>query len=109
MKEYSYTTAITALLADELLPELLTNFGIPELYYDDLLQEIYLIILDYNQNKIEQIYNKGDMKFFLVRIIQNQYFSRNSPFYMKYKRFNQMKDENYTNNDNPNETERDYE
>ena len=97
-KTYNYTTAITAIVYSSMLEDILKNFKIPENYHDDLLQEIYLILLQYSQEKIEQIFNNGDMKFFLVKIVKNQYFSRNSPFYSKYKKFNQLRDENISIN-----------
>lgn len=72
-----------------LLTELCENIGVLPKDMDDFQQEIYLILLTYNQDKIIEMYNNKQLKFFMVRIIQNQYHSKNSPFYMKYKRYAQ--------------------
>lgn len=76
-----------------LLTELCENIGVLPKDMDDFKQEIYLILLEYNQDKIIELYNKKQLKFFIVRIIQNQYHSKNSPFYMKYKRYSQKASE----------------
>ena len=57
---------------------------------DDLAQEIYLILLEYDKEKIEDIYNKNQINFFISRIITNQAFSKNSPFYLNYKKLIQI-------------------
>lgn len=76
-----------------LLTELCENIGVLPKDMDDFKQEIYLILLEYNKDKIIEMYNKNQLKFFIVRIIQNQYNSKNSPFYMKYKRYSQKANE----------------
>ena len=40
------------------------------------------------------MYERKQLKFFIVRIIMNQYFSKNSPFYKKYKLYDQRQDYN---------------
>lgn len=65
---------------------------------DDLEQEIYLILLEYNEEKIIEMYNKKQLKFFIIGIIQRQYHSKTSPFYKKYKKYYTLIDENTINN-----------
>lgn len=87
-----------------LLTELCENIGVTKNNMDDFLQEIYLILLEYDEEKLIEIYNKNQLKFFMVRIILNQHHSKNSPFYMKYKRYqlkaNELTEEIIENNDN---------
>lgn len=87
-----------------LLTELCENIGVTKNDMDDFAQEIYLILLEYDEEKLIEIYNKNQLKFFIVRIIQNQYHSKNSPFYMKYKRYqlkaNELTEEIIEDNDN---------
>ena len=70
------------------------NMGVEQSYFDDLVQEIYLIILEYDDNKIIKMYEQNQIKFFITRIIKNQSFSKNSPFYKKYKMYDQRQDNN---------------
>lgn len=78
---------VEELYKTNLIIELCKNIGVSDKDMDDFTQEIYLILLEYDEEKLIEIYNKNQLKFFIVRIIQNQYNSKNSPFYMKYKRY----------------------
>lgn len=79
---------------ERLVEEICKNLGVSPKYMDDLTQEIYLILLEYNQEKLQSIYDKGQLNFFLTRIIKNQYFSNTSPFFKKYRKYYDMVDDN---------------
>ena len=79
---------------ERLVEEICKNLGVSPKYMDDLVQEIYLILLEYNQEKLQYIYDKGQLNFFLTRIIKNQYFSNTSPFFKKYRKYYDMVDDN---------------
>lgn len=85
---------IEALAKEKTVETLCTNMGVEQAYLDDLVQEIYLILLEYNEDKLIKMYERKQLKFFIVRIIMNQYFSKNSPFYKKYKLYDQRQDYN---------------
>lgn len=59
----------------------------------DIVQEVYLILLEYDDEKIADLWENGEMRFFLARIISNQLNSVTSPFYTKYRKFRRMVDE----------------
>lgn len=86
-----------------MLADLLRNMGVKGNDIDDLTQEVYLILMEYDSNKIIELWDNKQMKFWLVRVITNQYFSKNSPFYKKYKKYYQLIDGNIVNNDTENE------
>lgn len=75
------------------------NIGVDAKYKDDLIQEVILIILEYDKEKIEQLYASNQMSFFLVRIIKSQYNSITSPFYKQYRKFSALSDELSWSND----------
>lgn len=52
---------------------------------DDLYQELMVILLEYDQNKLIEIYNKGYYKWFLVKTLTNQFNSNSSPFNKLYR------------------------
>ena len=64
---------------------------------DDFVQEVYLILLDYNPEKLVELYNNKQLKYFLVGIIRRQYYSATSPYYKKYKKYYSIVDENHIN------------
>jgi hypothetical protein len=44
-----------------------------------------VILLEYNEQKLIDIYNKGYYKWFLVKTLTNQFNSNSSPFNKKYR------------------------
>lgn len=70
---------------------------------DDLIQEVYVILLEYKPEKIVDMYEKKQLKYFIVGVLQRQYHSNTSPFYKKYKKYYTLVDGNYINNDEVND------
>lgn len=82
---------------ENVLREMCTNMNVSPNDMDDFVQELYVILLEYNQDKIIELYNKKQLKFFIVGIIQRQYHSKTSPFYKKYKKYYSIVDGNQIN------------
>lgn len=53
----------------------------------DLVQMIYLILLEYDEEKLQDLWNNNQISFFLARIIINQFRSSNSPFHTIFRKF----------------------
>lgn len=53
----------------------------------DLCQMVYLILLEYDEVKLQDLWENDQMNFFLTRIILNQYRSSNSPFHTIFRKF----------------------
>lgn len=94
---------LTELYEKEIVKELIKNMGVAEGDADDLEQEIYTILLEYNSDRIIEMYNKKQLKFFIIGVIQRQYHSKTSPFYKKYKKYYSLVDENVVNNNEVND------
>lgn len=73
-------------IIDNKLVEGLVNDYMIDAFKDDIIQETYLILLEHNQKKLQQLIDKKQIRFYIARIISNQYFSSSSNFYRKYKR-----------------------
>lgn len=54
---------------------------------EDLAQMVYVILLTYDEQKIVEMYQRGELRFFIARVVQNQYRSTYSPFYRQYREF----------------------
>ena len=66
----------------------------------DLSQMVYLALLEYDEGKIVDLWEHGQINFFIARIIINQYRSANSPFYKLFRKFSALNDYNlYTDED----------
>jgi hypothetical protein len=54
---------------------------------EDLVQIIYFALLQTEAKRLDELTKSGGMKFYIIRMIENQYFSKNSPFYTEVKKF----------------------
>ena len=54
---------------------------------NDLSQEIYLDLLEKDEDKIVKLYESNQIRFFITRMIINNLHSTNSPFWCKIKSF----------------------
>lgn len=85
---------IEELYREKVIRNIITNMNVFEGDIDDLEQEVFTILLEYDVNKIIEMYNKKQLKFFIVGIVTRQYFSKTSPFYKKYKKYYSLVDSN---------------
>ena len=60
---------------------------------DDLIQDIYVLLLEKDEDLIVNLYNKGELGFYLLKVARNQLLSTNSPYYTKYIKFLAHSDE----------------
>lgn len=98
---------INELERNNTIRELCENMRVSSADIDDLTQEIYLILLEYDNEKVINMYNNKQLKFFLVGIIQRQYHSVTSPYYKKYKKYYSLIDANTINNSELNDDDLD--
>ena len=73
----------------KLLPASKNRFDCPE----DLVQDVYVLLLEKDDKLIIDLYNKGELGFYLLKIARNQLLSKNSPYYQKYIRFQSNSDD----------------
>lgn len=52
----------------------------------DLIQDIYINLLEKEDNLIETLYGTNQLKFYIVKMVVNNIHSKNSPYYTKYKK-----------------------
>lgn len=68
----------------DFLNELFDKWNCP----DDLRQMVYLDILEYKDNeKLNALNDKGELKFWLTKFVKNYWFSKTSRYYATYKRY----------------------
>lgn len=50
----------------------------------DLIQDIYIILLEKDPQVIEDLYNSNELGFYILRVCRNQLFSVNSRYFYLY-------------------------
>lgn len=98
-----FNTILIELYKERIVKNIIRNMQVAEQDADDLEQEIYTILLEYDSNKIIEMYKNKQLKYFIVGVIQRQYNSKTSPFYKKYKKYYTLVDENVVNNNEVND------
>jgi hypothetical protein len=58
---------------------------------EDLVQDIYLTLLEKDQDLLKELADKKQLIFYLTKIITNNIRSKTSPYYYKYKRYENNK------------------
>lgn len=89
---------IEKIAKEKLVEQIIKNIAKKE---DDLLndcsQDIYVDLMAKDDELIENLYENKQLNYFITRMVINQIHSKNSTFYMRYKRFTQnmegLKDE----------------
>ena len=72
---------------DKIVEEIVYNIGCRgDEDLKDLVQDIYINLLEKEDNLIETLYSTNQLKFYIIRMVVNNIHSKNSPFYTKYKK-----------------------
>lgn len=80
-------------LVDRIVNKLLSSSKNPFDCSEDLIQDIYLLLLQKDDDLIVNLYNKDEIGFYLLKIARNQLLSKNSPYYTKYIKFRANSDD----------------
>lgn len=89
------TEIIEAIARDRIVETMVTNIAHKPMSADlqDLSQMVYLILLEYDEKRLQDLWINNQMHFFIARIIINQYNSVSSPFHTMFRKFRLMVDE----------------
>lgn len=63
--------------------ELFRKFGVNE----DCQQMIFLDFLQYDNEKLNNLNDSGELKFWIVRFVKNYWFSNTSRYYATYEKY----------------------
>ena len=80
-------------LVERIVNKLLSSSKNPFDCSEDLIQDIYLLLLQKDDDLIVNLYNKDEIGFYLLKIARNQLLSKNSPYYTKYIKFKAQSDD----------------
>ena len=59
---------------------------------DDLIQDIYIYLLEKDDSKIVDLYTRGELGYFILRMVRNQLISDHSYYYYQYIRLFNLSD-----------------
>ena len=71
-------------LVERIVNKLLSSSKNPFDCPEDLIQDLYLILLEKDDDLIVNLYEKGELAYYLLKIARNQLLSVNSKYYYTY-------------------------
>ena len=80
-------------LVERIINKLLSSSKNPFDCPEDLIQDIYLLLLQKDDDLIINLYNKGEIGFYLLKVARNQLLSVNSKYYYTYIKLGANSDE----------------
>ena len=63
------------------------KYNVPQDLFDDLVQEVSMILLTYDNEKLNDIVEKKHLNAFITGILVRMCYSTNSQFYRDYRKF----------------------
>lgn len=75
----------------------------PKYYVEELTQECWLWLLTYDIEKLNDAYENKHLNALITRWLQNQFYSKTSPFYKRYVRWDNAEVELKSIGDMPDE------
>ena len=72
----------------------------PEELRYDLKAEVFLVLCEMNEDKLVGLFERNELKFYIVRIMLNMIKSDRSTFYKNYRNYTEFVDQDYTCDDN---------
>ena len=63
------------------------KYSIPLDLHNDVLQLVCLVILEYDNAKLNKIVEENHLNAFVTGILVRQLYSKNSPFYREFRKF----------------------
>ena len=90
---------IEAIAKEKLIEKIIDSYRPYQLnyYLEDLCQDIYISLLKTDDELIKSLYEKKEIAFYIRKIINNNLFSKTSPFYYNYSKFRNNLDNNLEN------------
>jgi hypothetical protein len=80
---------LSELFQSKEMAELLQKMN-PDHLRDDLKQELFLVLLETPDEKIIQLHERKELRWYTARIVMNMIASSSSPFHKKYRQFVQQ-------------------
>jgi len=71
----------------------------PEELRYDLKAEVFLVLCEMEDEKLVGLYNRNELKFYIVRIMLNMIKSDRSTFYKNYRNYTEFVDQDFVSDD----------
>ena len=80
-------------LVDRIVNKLLSSSKNPFDCSEDLIQDVYLLLIEKSDKLIVDLYERGELGYYILKVVRNQLLSVNSKYYYTYIKFGAHSDE----------------
>ena len=80
-------------LVERIVNKLLSSSKNPFDCPEDLIQDVYLLLIEKDEDLIVNLYNKGELGYYILKVVRNQLLSVNSKYYYTYIKFGSHSDD----------------
>ena len=78
---------IEKLAKEKTIEKLVKKYNINSGFKKDLCQDLYIELLNKDENLINKLYNNKEYVYYIMKMIKNNVNSITSPFYKDYEKF----------------------
>ena len=87
----SNSDIVAVVIRQGIIENALRLYNVHISHHDDLQQEVLLILLEMDNERLNDIYLNGKLSHFVTRIVRNQWCSVTSSYYSTYRKYEKKK------------------
>lgn len=82
---------VSVVIEQGIVDKALRLYGVHTSHKEDLAQEVLLILLEMDNERLNDIYDDGKLSHFVTKIVKNQWCSNTSTYYTLFRKYEDKK------------------
>lgn len=82
---------VSVVIEQGIVDKALRLYGVHTSHREDLAQEVALILLEMDNDRLNDIYEDGKLSHFITKIVKNQWCSNTSTYYALFRKYEKKK------------------
>lgn len=82
---------VSVVIEQGIVDKALRLYGVHTSHKEDLAQEVLLILLEMDNERLNDIYDDGKLLHFVTKIVKNQWCSNTSTYYTRFRKYEDKK------------------
>ena len=82
---------VSVVIEQGIVDKALRLYGVHTSHIEDLAQEVLLILLEMDNERLNDIYEDGKLSHFITKIVKNQWCSNTSVYYALFRKYEKKK------------------
>jgi hypothetical protein len=82
---------VSVVIEQGIVDKALRLYGVHTSHKEDLAQEVLLILLEMDNERLNDIHEDGKLSHFVTKIVKNQWCSNTSTYYAQFRKYEKKK------------------